>query len=164
MSSVIGRLFFVFYCLEEFGVIKETLGQEEVKYVSVYEPQVSWSAAESYCIRTYGTHLASIEDSTANTAALTTIPSNALAWIGLNDEAIQGTFEWTDGTSFDSSNYNEWNHGTGEGQANNPSENCVSFYTNGYWIDIDCNITAINYFICNMPKSYVYVFLIQVNN
>ena len=139
VTFVVFVFVFVFVFVLDYHVLKEN--------------GISWSDAEDYCNNNYGTNLVSIHNGDENEMifSLLSTPANTLifAWIGLNDQVTDGTFEWSDGTSFNSNNYQEWNLGTGEGESNNPSENCVSYYTNGYWIDINCDITAINHFICN---------------
>ncbi|PIK60009.1 putative C-type lectin BfL-2-like [Apostichopus japonicus] len=55
-------------------------------------------------------------------------------WIGLNDENIEGQFEWTDGSIFNYSHF-------ADGEPNNHShrEHCVHIYAETTWNDASCN-------------------------
>ena len=54
-------------------------------------------------------------------------------WIGINDLATEGHYEWTDGSTY---NYANWNHG--EPNDAYRQENCVQMYRNGKWNDNHC--------------------------
>lgn len=68
-----------------------------------HQTAISWSDANAYCSSTYGTTLATIKsDSDANTvlAMKQSIGGsmwNVLVWVGLNDIAAEGHWEWVSG-------------------------------------------------------------------
>jgi hypothetical protein len=66
-------------------------------------------------------------------------------WIGLNDQSIEGFFEWVDGTPL---LFEAWE----PGEPNNFfGEDCVEFDTDfGEWNDTDCGSTS-NNIICESP-------------
>ena len=96
---------------------------------------VSWSDAESHCDSEFGTHLVSITRLDENDQVSDVFGSNN-GWIGLNDIVTDGSYEWTDGTSF---NYANWAN-------NQPTnrclffncEDCVRMNSNGKWKDLYC--------------------------
>ncbi|XP_033126387.1 macrophage mannose receptor 1-like, partial [Anneissia japonica] len=68
-------------------------------------------------------------------------------WIGLNDQVIEGGFEWSDNTPVD---YTNW----GDGEPNDSgSEECVEMFYDGQrgWNDIDCS-TPRNW-VCKIDKG-----------
>lgn len=114
-----------------------------------YGSSKSWSFAESYCLSTYGTHLASIHSDTDQTEAYSLMKNNShnFAWIGFNDIEINGIYEWVDSSSVD---YTNWHSTEPQNMAN---ENCTSLYGtySGNWIDIACNgSNAISSWLCNV--------------
>jgi len=58
-------------------------------------------------------------------------------WIGLSDEAEEGTFVWGDGSTLDYSGFN-----MGEPNDYGAGEDCVQIRTNSGWNDIPCGYTA----------------------
>ena len=139
---------FGFLSLMIVGLILRTQAQERVNYIKVHQDEVTWSDAEDHCANTFGTHLASISNSAENDEVYDLLGSWTYGWIGLNDRATEGTFVWSDGTTF---NYNAWNSGI-EGQST-ASEDCAMHFGNGNWIDIDCDTTVVDDFVCNMPSG-----------
>ena len=97
----------------------------------------SWDTARASCA-VRGGELASIHSAAENAAAWALVPSGTSAWIGLTDEATEGTWEWIDGSSADYVNFQtgEPNQGT--------NENCAGFYSTfgGSWADGDCTGTS----------------------
>ena len=69
------------------------------------------------------------------------------AWIGLNDRLIEGQYVWSDGTTFNSSGFNNWANGEPNNQEN---EDCVE--TQGdEWREISCWVEKI--YACERYKG-----------
>lgn len=58
-------------------------------------------------------------------------------WIGLTDEAVEGTFVWDDGSKLE---YSGWN--IGEPNDYRAAEDCVQIRKGGGWNDISCSYTS----------------------
>jgi hypothetical protein len=106
----------------------------------------TWADAEADCVA-QGGHLASIHDAEAQefvSATALAIPGGNW-WIGLTDEAAEGTFVWTDGTPL---GFSAWSK-------NEPSktieENCVHLtgWADGAWNDIACD--NVFPYVCRLP-------------
>jgi hypothetical protein len=103
--------------------------------------------AEADCVA-QGGHLVSIHDQ----ATQDEVQAGAFGrgggdwWIGADDLAQEGQFEWTDGTPFD---YTAW----ADGEPNNwgEVENCAHLWSwsGGPWNDLDCNSSI--YYVCRLP-------------
>ena len=110
---------------------------------------LNWNDSESYCESTYGTTLATIRSSTDNQlamiAAVYSEPGVSQAWIGFNDMALEGTFEWIDGTRNDFYNYTNW--ASGEPNDANGGEHCTLIKNDGTWNDGICGHAE--WFVCN---------------
>ena len=69
----------------------------------------SWQDAENEAV-SYGGHLVAINDAAKNAFLVSNILTGAFSeiplWIGLNDSAVEGTFEWSNGEPFIYSNWN----------------------------------------------------------
>ena len=148
------------------------VGSNSFTYVNNGE-SISWSDAESYCSRIYGTHLASIHSEEEQLIAYTGLMDSnnntnnlSIVWIGLNDKLIESNFLWSDGTSC---NYSNWSPITMTNKSKNEFFdiddtflNCVgmNISDNGYWINIECsnnNINpSVNSFICNTRMRYLF--------
>eukprot|EP01083_Nonionella_stella_P230107 813794_1 len=79
-----------------------------ISYHLVYDPTrtYTWFEAQAYCETQYGTNLATVIDETALSEVLemrdAKFPStNVYAWLGLNDQAVEGVWEWVSGASCD---------------------------------------------------------------
>jgi hypothetical protein len=90
---------------------------------------MDWATAEQECRMQKG-HLADIQSAGDNGNVFGACKS-ARCWIGLNDRAAEGTFQWTDGTSLDEVAYKHW----ADGEPSN------TLYSPGDWggeLDEDC--------------------------
>ncbi|CAE8585944.1 unnamed protein product, partial [Polarella glacialis] len=73
---------------------------------SVFDSILSWADAESACSVIYGGHLASISSKAENDFLVEwVLASGQTYWIGLNDVANEGTWEYTDGAN---SSWKNW--------------------------------------------------------
>jgi len=99
-----------------------------VNYRQLTEP-TDWATAEQKCREQKG-HLADIQSAGDNGNVFGACKA-ARCWIGLNDRAAEGTFQWTDGTSLDEVAYKHW----ADGEPSN------TVYSPGEWggeLDEDC--------------------------
>lgn len=76
----------------------------------------NWTDAESICQRWFaGAHLASVQSAEEQRFVQDNFPQNI--WLGGNDRGKEGTWTWSDGASWD---YSDWgpgnpdNHGAGQ--------------------------------------------------
>ena len=108
------------------------------------EKNVNWHSAET-CCREWGGHLASIHSDLENYAVNSIRNKTHWTWIGLNDNAKEGTFEWTDGSALDYKNFRR-----GEPDNLGGPENCVDLFPGGRldWNDNACSFVAKS-FVCN---------------
>jgi hypothetical protein len=106
-------------------------------------PRLTWQGAEDHCV-SEGGHLASIASGTEGIFASNILLRADEAWIGLNDRETPDTWEWTDGTPYD---YTNWD--TQSGQPDNPDHDCVAIGITRRWFDYACNEDRI--FICIRP-------------
>lgn len=109
-------------------------------YFLVCQEVVPQSQAESTC-QDYGYELASIYDESETNEIASYYSSFLDAWIALTDQAQEGVFTWTDGSS---PVYTNWNGGSVP--TSNTNENCVSINGDGVWYNQDCSIGR--YFAC----------------
>ncbi|MDC0710701.1 CotH kinase family protein [Stigmatella sp. ncwal1] len=106
---------------------------------------VTWAAAEADCV-TQGGHLVSIHDQATQTAVRAGARALSIGpwWVGLSDEAEEGTFAWSDKTSI---NFTLWATSEPNNQNN---EDCVQLYGEaGTWNDVTCAGTAS--YVCTLP-------------
>ena len=107
---------------------------------------VDWSTARAACEEWFaGAHLVTISGAReqANVAAAVGNP-HPKTWIGLTDEAREGTWEWVDGTPFV---YDNWKAGEPNGGA---ADNCAQLPMNSFpWADAPCDGDR-NY-VCERP-------------
>ncbi|XP_072021898.1 C-type lectin domain family 19 member A-like, partial [Amphiura filiformis] len=100
----------------------------------------SWSDAEIYCNNQYGAHLVSIHSSAEN-SFVNGISGSYNVWIGLSDQATEGTFKWSDGSQV---NYAHWDLGEPNGGG---AENCGHLWSHSVtWNDSICSSKKI--FVC----------------
>ena len=118
----------------------------EGNYIGITTGSVNynWSTAETYCVSTYGTSLASIHSASQQAVAESVMYKiNAtFPFIGLHDLNTEGSYEWTDGSPF---NYSDWQSGQPSGDA---QDCCTLISTSGKWGDYYCNYET-NTLICN---------------
>uniref|UniRef100_A0A3B5MYJ0 C-type lectin domain-containing protein n=2 Tax=Xiphophorus couchianus TaxID=32473 RepID=A0A3B5MYJ0_9TELE len=115
------------------------------KYVATL---MTWADAEQHCV-TQGANLVSIhsleEENFVKLLIKNFDPAQGVNWIGLSDAQKDGTYFWSDGSTF---NFNFWN--TGEPNNAGGSEPCV--HTNWgparRWNDKVC--TDAHSFVCKL--------------
>ena len=78
------------------------------------------------------------------------------AWIGYHDQASEGTFVWSDGTTVD---YINWFPGEPNNCCTTEGEDCTHIWGGGTWNDMTCNPSDIGWtvsgFVCNTkPCTY----------
>ena len=120
----------------------------------------NWHQSQDCCVA-WGGNLASIHSASVNSALNNICIPDRIIWIGLNDIASEGNFEWIDGSSYDYNNFH-----------NNPSnsnggEDCVHFSSQSVvsWNDYKCNglgwYNPTSY-ICQKSKLFVICILCQI--
>lgn len=111
-----------------------------------FEPR-NYAAAEFDCVA-QGGHLVSIHDQATQDEVRDTayglLPGNW--WIGLSDNALEGTFVWSDNTPLD---YTSWAGGEPNNAGGN--ENCGHLWdaAGGEWNDIPCAVNMS--YVCRLP-------------
>eukprot|EP00484_Ammonia_sp_Unknown_P009443 CAMPEP_0197073404 /NCGR_PEP_ID=MMETSP1384-20130603/210590_1 /TAXON_ID=29189 /ORGANISM="Ammonia sp." /LENGTH=661 /DNA_ID=CAMNT_0042512241 /DNA_START=579 /DNA_END=2564 /DNA_ORIENTATION=- len=119
----------------------------------------TWADAETWCNSHYGTNLASIHSmEDFEEAALITSIFNDDCWIGMNDRVDEGTFVWTDGTSWDFAT--DLSGGVYPWSADQPDntlgdEDCVEILVAGNLRlnDANCESGGAGFALCNMPSE-----------
>ncbi|KAK2888177.1 uncharacterized protein [Channa argus] len=98
----------------------------------------SWMEANAYCLE-HNSNLMSIQDVNERLWLRTQI-STEIYWIGLNDQIIEGTWEWSDGSPY-ILYLSHWLPGQPDNWGDDPGEDCgqVVGYSNGQWNDENCN-------------------------
>lgn len=127
------------------AIITNTFGN----YIAVYDDTNSytWAEADNYAQANYGTRLATIRSSLDQTDAFNALVVDSFAWIGLNDVATEGSFEWLDGAPFDYSNF-----APGEPDGSPSPADAVfmgSSFQSGEWFDTTAT-TTFNQFLVNL--------------
>ncbi|XP_038054423.1 alpha-N-acetylgalactosamine-specific lectin-like [Patiria miniata] len=128
-----------------------------------FGPPKTWQSAEEHCqeffTRNGQGHLASIHSSGENYLMLqmwstSLVPNEEIVgahvWIGHSDLANEGSFTWSDGTSFD---YDAgWR--TGQPDDSGGVEDCGSIWRDAEWVgwNDDRCLWALPY-ICKMPSN-----------
>jgi hypothetical protein len=126
---------------------------------------VDWATAEQNCNKLSG-HLADIQSATDNENVLGSCKEKR-CWVGLNDRAAEGTFQWTDGTSLDEVAYKHWAKGepsntqyAANSDWGDVDEDCVYIHGQGYpdagkrsfWGDHPCPQKMAS--ICQVPAQF----------
>lgn len=107
----------------------------------------SWHDALEDCI-SKGANLMSIQDLHERTWVRTQI-SSSIYWIGLNDIASEGNWEWSDGSVF-YPYLSYWKEGQPDNWADNEDCGQVQGASNGQWNDETC--TSRRQYICKRPN------------
>jgi hypothetical protein len=116
-------------------------------YLFCYDTPRAFSEASTVC-EAYGYHLVKVDDEDENTwmidAAYSRTSSADFWLLGLSDQAMEGTFVWTDGTE---PAYTNWYDGEpSNGGASGEDEDCTAVRPlSGYgygWIDMSCTTAA----------------------
>jgi len=98
--------------------------------------KMSWEDSVLYC-KEWGADLSSIQSSEENDFLSGLYAGSEHAWIGLNDKVSQWTWEWSDGSVVD---YTNWR----SGEPSSNSERCVviylSYWSLGKWNDNTCSV------------------------
>src|SRR5690554_316808 len=99
---------------------------------------LSGGGAQAFA-QNYGANLISVQSQEENDCILSELTrlgygTGAVIWIGFNDEAVEGTFEWYDQSPV---TYTNW----APGEPNNSgNEDCTQIYpAQGTWNDLNCN-------------------------
>ena len=93
-----------------------------------------------------GAELASVSSSEENTFLGSLTQDHT--WLGGNDLLAEGTYSWTDGTSW---SYNNWRSNAPNNGNGNSEQDCVILRTDGEWDDVGCS-TSRN-FVCQKPAA-----------
>ena len=126
------------------------------------DQRIDWHQAEDCCVA-WGGHLASIHSAETNSALNDIRITDRNTWIGLNDIASEGNFEWTDGSSYDYSNFDSVKPSNSNG-----GEDCVHFFNQSLttWNDYDCDGLGGEHptsYICQKSKLFVVVYCVKFN-
>ncbi|XP_041666073.1 macrophage mannose receptor 1 [Cheilinus undulatus] len=110
----------------------------------------TWLDAQAFCLE-QNSNLMSIQDIHERLWIRTQISSD-IYWIGLNDRAVEGVWEWADGDPFiEALSY--WAAGQPDNYGAEPGEDCgqVLGENNGLWNDENCSIRR--KYICKHVNS-----------
>ena len=117
-------------------------------YFTVCPSPMDRSTAQSSCqsggYDGLATVLSGAEHSFLNNLAVVSGAVNAAGtqeyWLGLNDQAVEGSYVWSSGLSF---GYSSWASNPPNPGPDPPSEDCVmaAAYTNYDWHDVVCSLT-----------------------
>ncbi|XP_055345941.1 macrophage mannose receptor 1-like [Paramacrobiotus metropolitanus] len=111
--------------------------------------KLSWQAAENFCKRFKGGHLASINNEAEQNVVYRAVFGD-MQWIGLRQNSnAQNRWEWSDGKALTTSNWHP-----GVSHTNTYSPNCASFRSSGDWIPQSCHLG--NGWVCEVPKDVYY--------
>merc|ERR1712098_30081 len=111
------------------------------KCYKLFEETLSWEDAESYC-QAEGAHLASVLNQEENNF-IAGLASEKM-WLGGTDKVNEGTFVWTDGSSFSFTSWspdNPDNAGNQDGVTSGAdNQNCLTtnYLEPGLWDDLWC--------------------------
>ena len=116
---------------------------------SVFSSQLTWDDAEAACDAIYGGHLASVSSQNDLDFLVEWVLDPTVAyWIGLNDQAVEGTFTYTDGSTFAFSNWGV--HQPALTLSNN--EDCVYLLGDGTFHDDACTVART--YLCERDGAF----------
>ena len=100
---------------------------------------MSWHQAQDECTK-WGGNLVTIRSPYENTYFLNQLKGRSIreAWIGLNDEKVEGEFVWVSGAQNFFTNWNALTHEPSGGRSENCGEIITEKYWNGAWNDLPC--------------------------
>jgi len=109
-------------------------------YGSPENKRLSWEAAELHCQNWLsGAHLASVHSPEEQAFIVDNYPKHI--WLGGTDISQEGTWDWTDGTPFD---YSDWYPGEPNNHGGN--QDCLSERKEHKWDDDGCEKEQ--FFLC----------------
>ena len=76
---------------------------------SLIKEMKSWYDADSYCIKYFGSHLATIQSESDISATNETCGAENMCWIGLNDLKNETDYKWVDGSDYNG--IKDWAYG-----------------------------------------------------
>ncbi len=122
-------------------------------YLRVYDPNKSWDNAQAECLA-WGGQLAGLS-TLEELADLQDFIGGVTEdfWIGGNDKAVDGSFQWINGEQWIYTNQQApWDKPSGPDEPNGgTNENCVEIYNNGKLNDVSCDIG--NNYLCERPVA-----------
>lgn len=116
------------------------------KCYRLFEDKYEWGTAENVCVNQQGGHLVSVVDlAEHNFLKYLVFGHTDLIWLGGNDIAAEGQWQWTDGTEY---KFSAWNSGEPDGGT---KQDCILWFPHGNWVDDYCYEKR--HFICERPSS-----------
>ncbi|KAH9488667.1 C-type mannose receptor 2 [Bulinus truncatus] len=137
-------------CSFSTGLSNCQVGWEEYRgyCYKIFSEGLEWYDARDTC-RKLGGYLPSIHDENTNMFLRNlTINTNGTdrAWIGLNDISIEKTYNWSDGSPY---NFTNWSKD--EPNSKDRNEDCVEMSSSDGWDDVDCHY--LKHYICSRKKA-----------
>ena len=182
-TNTIGHYMVVWINIQNSTEITAPIITEYKNYISVYfyDKVFNWFEAKDFCMRNFGSSLASIHSSSDESDVINsrfdngTYEPNIKTWIGMNDiktdsklydQSVNGsnvTWQWSDGTPYDYSP--TWkDSGEPSGFWYGKAEDCIALYPQGTLNDFTCNSTYHTHqFVCGEEVYWRPLFKI-VNN
>ena len=127
------------------GLMEEVVYQEGSKFTLIREKK-TWENAEAHC-QSKGGHLASILNDEEQLEVMAIASAVTYAWIGATDQEEEGVWKWTDGSSWE---YTQFKKGFGTKGVNN---NCARWSKiGGSWNDEPCTKIEESFVCKSYPK------------
>ena len=101
-------------------------------FYSLTPEALEWHEAEN-AARETGGHLVAIESAEENDWLVATFGGDTLFWIGLTDEAVEGTYRWTSGREM---GYSNWSPGEPNDEYGREDYVFMNFAEPGLWNDL----------------------------